>query len=916
MGNKGSNTTTTQSMPDPAAMMAYYNLLGRAGAVSQTPYAPYTGEEVAPINAQQTAGIGAINANAGFAQPFALSGLSNIEQASGAVSPEDIARYQDPFTNQVINATQADFDTQNARANSIVTGNAAAQGALGGDRVGVAQALTQESQNRTQAPIIAGLRSAGFQNAEAMANAQKARQLAGGAGEVTAATGAQTAGLQGAGAMVGAGTLQQQTQQAADTQARMDYYQSQGYPFATAQWLAGIDTAVGSQLGGNSKTTGPAPNPWAQVAGLGLAAVGAFAKDGGRIRGFASGGLANPWGEAGQGWVPTIGLTGGAGPPKPPSLPKETNPFTKDSAKGLASLGKKATDWWNDPMTASAPAEGVGFTSDQLGGFGESALSGGLGWRMGGGVKGYEFGGVPTSVGVGSFLDDDTPNDVVARRFPKELTARFISPINGQLRALGERRLQEAPGELHDPNLSSPRVVQTERILPDEAPAPVAREDVIPQAKTALRGVVKDDEGDLSPDVSSYAPRAIVAPRGVSAQQSDFPAPAQEVGEGSVFSGLGNIFGKLSPEAKQGMISMGLGMMANRVGGPGSFLASVGEGGQQGMQTYASAKAATALEALQARKEAFEREKFNRPYQEMTQHEKALNAREKDRENAALERAGYRRGTNGALEHIPGGPADPKTIETLTKAKRSSALSDNALEIAARRIVGGDLTALTNVGRGAQGDEKLSQISNRAAEILVEQGMNPVEAAAHISKQVQEFKAHGMRLNAAARTGGTREENLDLILRATEAAIPAAIEASKNVYRTGWVPLNQIIQGGQIIANNPELREWGMANLQLAEHWARAMNPTGVMRESDRDLALKFLATTDSPQTYERAVKQLQKQIQREKDAVSKKSSTTGPLTPGGAAPSEASAPKVGDRKQFKQGWGVWDGSKYVQEKP
>jgi hypothetical protein len=71
-----------------------------------------------------------------------------------------------------------------------------------------------------------------------------------------------------------------------------------------------------------------------------------------------------------------------------------------------------------------------------------------------------------------------------------------------------------------------------------------------------------------------------------------------------------------------------------------------------------------------------------------------------------------------------------------------------------------------------------------------------------------------------------------------------------------------------VIASNPELRRFGMANLQLAEHWARAMNPTGVMRESDRDLALGFLSTADTKDTYRQVVNQLKTQITRERDAV------------------------------------------------
>jgi hypothetical protein len=70
------------------------------------------------------------------------------------------------------------------------------------------------------------------------------------------------------------------------------------------------------------------------------------------------------------------------------------------------------------------------------------------------------------------------------------------------------------------------------------------------------------------------------------------------------------------------------------------------------------------------------------------------------------------------------------------------------------------------------------------------------------------------------------------------------------------------------MASNPELRQFGMANLQLAEHWARAMNPTGVMRESDRDMALHFLSLADSKETYKQAVMQLKTQITRERDAI------------------------------------------------
>ncbi len=165
-----------------------------------------------------------------------------------------------------------------------------------------------------------------------------------------------------------------------------------------------------------------------------------------------------------------------------------------------------------------------------------------------------------------------------------------------------------------------------------------------------------------------------------------------------------------------------------------------------------------------------------------------------------------------------------------------------------------------NMGRGVQGQQQATAIRARAAELESESGGDP----AAWPTRWQQYRATGVGLSQAERTKAVREENLKLILKAANAAIPAALEQSEKVSRTGFVPLNKIIQRGQIMTSDPELRAFGMANLQLAEHWARAMNPTGVMRESDRDLALQFLSTADSQATYRRLVSQLKTQIERE----------------------------------------------------
>lgn len=251
---------------------------------------------------------------------------------------------------------------------------------------------------------------------------------------------------------------------------------------------------------------------------------------------------------------------------------------------------------------------------------------------------------------------------------------------------------------------------------------------------------------------------------------------------------------------------------------------------------------------------------------------------------------GYQVNPDGSMGVIKGGPADPEVIAATAEAKQGGGMNDGAVDILGRRIAAGDTTALQNVGRGAQGSKNIERIQNRAAQILQqEEGLSPQDAAKRVIGNIQSVKASQVGQSAEARTGATREANLNLILKATDAAIPAALEQSDKVARTGWVPLNRVIQAGQVVTSDPELKKFGMANLQLAEHWARAMNPTGVMRESDRDKALGFLSTADSPQTYKAAVEQLRTQITRERDAV-RGSIPETPQFKGGGAPASQGA--------------------------
>jgi hypothetical protein len=301
MCGKGSNTSTSSSTTSaaPQATSAYQALLDRAQGVAATPYQAYTGELTAPINSQQQAGISGINAASGQAQPAINQALGLAAGAANPLTAAQIQQYQNPYTQNVIDVTQAQFNNQNAQQQQQLTGNAISQGALGGNRVGVAQANLAGQEALSQAPVIAGLYSNSYQQGLATAGQQFQQNPLAAAGSIANfGLAGQNAALTGAGAQLGAGTVQQQTQQQIDAANQAAYSQQQAYPYQQTQWLAGLDTGVGPGLGSSStgQTTAPAPNQLSQYAGLGLAAASFLARGGrvslGDVQHFDGGGVA------------------------------------------------------------------------------------------------------------------------------------------------------------------------------------------------------------------------------------------------------------------------------------------------------------------------------------------------------------------------------------------------------------------------------------------------------------------------------------------------------------------------------------------------------------------------------------------------------------------------------------------------
>src|SRR5580693_4115041 len=169
----GSQTSTTNTV-DPKLMALYQQNYNTAQGVANRPYQPYTGEGVAPLNAaqQQAEGIlGSVATNPAYGA--ALSGAENA--ASGILgnlqNPQTLANanlsaYENPYETGVINSTMAQLNQQQQQALMANQQQATQEGAFGGNRLGVQNALTSQLYNQDDAQTLAQLNAQNYTQAQ------------------------------------------------------------------------------------------------------------------------------------------------------------------------------------------------------------------------------------------------------------------------------------------------------------------------------------------------------------------------------------------------------------------------------------------------------------------------------------------------------------------------------------------------------------------------------------------------------------------------------------------------------------------------------------------------------------------------------------------------------------------------------
>lgn len=294
-GGGGSTTATSTQSPPPAVTAAYKTISQDAENAANQPLQQYNGPLLAGFSDLQNQGFSGIQGANSTLQPYLNSASGLVGQATQNIysqlpqfNAQNIQQYENPYNNDVINATLGEINNQNSQQQSALQGNAVASGAWGGDRAGVAQAALAGQQDLAKNQTIAGLNSQNYQQAEQEFNNQQQTQL--GALTNQAGLALQGAGLQGylgnsalqgqlgvANSELTAGQQQQNQAQNALNIPYQQFLQQQAYPFQTTQFLANTLLGTAGTQGGTSTTSQPTQdNTASQILGLGLGVAGLF----------------------------------------------------------------------------------------------------------------------------------------------------------------------------------------------------------------------------------------------------------------------------------------------------------------------------------------------------------------------------------------------------------------------------------------------------------------------------------------------------------------------------------------------------------------------------------------------------------------------------------------------------------------
>jgi hypothetical protein len=296
-GGTPEKQTTVVDIPDWAKPYAKESL-GKAQALSESPYQAYGGERIAqftPLQKQsfERAGQQQVAGQVGFG-----TGLAGLAGTSSFSDPNAAASFMSPYMDAVV---QRQMDSAQRQADIAATqrgAQAVRAGAFGGSRQAIenaeaARALaSQKGQIQEQ-----GLQSA-FERAQQQFNQEQATRL--NAAQALGQLGQQQFGQQMdiTGQQQQFGGIQRQATQDILSQQYQDFLNQQRAPYDQLAFMSSM--IRGTPLGQTTTMYQPPASQTSQLIGLGTAAAGAYGAyqgaqkaAGGEVKSYAAGGIAS-----------------------------------------------------------------------------------------------------------------------------------------------------------------------------------------------------------------------------------------------------------------------------------------------------------------------------------------------------------------------------------------------------------------------------------------------------------------------------------------------------------------------------------------------------------------------------------------------------------------------------------------------
>lgn len=265
---------TVEQINIPKYLQPYVtDVASRAQALSNRPYVPYQAQRIAQFDPYQTQAQQGI---AGLQTPEEYGLARGLMQQPGRFTGEEAQFYMSPYESAVTDVAARKMQEESQRQQMAANLGAAKQGTYGGGRQAVLEGMRGRDLMTGVGDLYAQQRQASFLNAQEQFERDRQARMAAAQGLGTLGASRQAADLERLGALSGAGKeLQGQEQLKLDT-AYQDFLRQRDYPQEQLGFYSNIVRGLPAPTQSSAITYAPTPSMTSQLAGLGLAGLGAY----------------------------------------------------------------------------------------------------------------------------------------------------------------------------------------------------------------------------------------------------------------------------------------------------------------------------------------------------------------------------------------------------------------------------------------------------------------------------------------------------------------------------------------------------------------------------------------------------------------------------------------------------------------